>query len=93
MGPARMLGGPLIDRYRNIARSVQSGFEDRVLHLVRRARDRRPGDAVCRSGGAVLNSVAIGRIGRGTAFERMFDLPAPSDSGGACPPAESACAR
>ena len=80
-GPPRQRGGPLSDRDRDLAASLQVRFEEVYLELLRRA--VRLGDCrdVAMAGGSVLNSVGNGRLITERAIDRAYFHPAASDDG------------
>ena len=83
LGPARLEGEELDQRHFDVARSAQARFEEAVLELLRALHARYGLDAVVVSGGAAMNSVANGKVTRGTPFAKVFAPPAPGDAGGA----------
>jgi carbamoyltransferase len=70
-------------RLADVAASLQLVLEERLLALVRRARERTGERFLCYGGGVALNSVANGKIARSGFFERVFVHPAAGDAGGA----------
>jgi carbamoyltransferase len=83
LGPRRRPDDPLLDRHRDIARSVQAMYEDAFFHLIG-SLQRRSGLAdVALAGGCAMNSVANGKIRRATAFKRVYVQSAAGDAGGA----------
>jgi carbamoyltransferase len=83
LGPRRKPDDPLEDRHRDIARSVQATYEEALFHLLRCLHQRTGLTKIALSGGCAMNSVANGKIGRMTAFRRVYVQPAAGDAGGA----------
>ncbi len=83
LGSARDPKGPLEDRHRDIAHSVQAMYEEAFFHLLDRlyARYRLP--ALALAGGCGMNSVANGKIYRRSPFRRAYVQSAAGDAGGA----------
>jgi carbamoyltransferase len=83
LGPRRRPHEPLLDRHRDIARSVQAMYEEAFFHLIAPlARSAGLAD-IALAGGCAMNSVANGKIRRVTAFRRVYVAPAAGDAGGA----------
>jgi carbamoyltransferase len=70
----------LLDRHRDIARSVQAMYEEAFFHLIEPLQ-RRSGLADV--AGCAMNSVANGKIRRVMPFRRVYVQSAPGDAGGA----------
>jgi carbamoyltransferase len=83
LGPARKPDGPLLDRHRDIARSVQAMYEEAFFHLISPLQRRSGLTAIALAGGCAMNSVANGKIRRATPFERVYVQSAAGDAGGA----------
>ena len=83
LGPPRRMGEPLSERHRDIARSVQSMYEEAFLHVVRHVHGLHGHDALALAGGCAMNSVANGKVIGGTPFRRLFVPAAAGDAGGA----------
>lgn len=81
--PPRRPDGPIEDRHRDLARSVQLVTEEAIEALARAAAERYGTDALCIAGGVGLNSVANWRILERTPVKRLFIQPACGDDGGA----------
>ena len=82
-GPARSPEGPMTDRERNIAASIQQVTEEIVrrcaLHALRKTGQRR----LVMSGGVALNCVANGKLLDLDELDELWVQPAAGDSGGA----------
>jgi carbamoyltransferase len=83
LGPARGKDEPLADRHRDIARSVQTMYEEAFFHLLRALYARHHLDSIALSGGCAMNSVANGKVRLQTAFKRIYVQAAAGDAGGA----------
>src|SRR5215831_17183703 len=83
LGPRRVPADPLDDRHRDIARSVQSMYEEAFFHLARRLQERYGLKDLALAGGCAMNSVANGKVRRMTGFKRVYVQSAAGDAGGA----------
>ena len=83
LGPARDPQEELTDRHRDIARSVQTVYEEAFLELLRRVHRRFAVDRLVLSGGCAQNSVANGKIRAATPIRELYVQPAAGDAGGA----------
>jgi carbamoyltransferase len=83
LGPRRTAGNPLEDRHRDIARSVQSMYEEAFFHLIGRLHERYGLNDLTLAGGCAMNSVANGKVRRMTPFRRVYVQAAAGDAGGA----------
>jgi carbamoyltransferase len=82
-GEPRAPQGPLEQRHKDLAASIQAVLEDAVLDLVRQVHADTGARYLCLAGGVALNSVAIGRILDEGPFDDVFVQPAAGDAGGA----------
>jgi carbamoyltransferase len=83
LGPRRRPEDPLEDRHRDIARSVQSMYEEAFFHLIGWLQRRFDLTDIALAGGCAMNSVANGKIRRMTPFRRVYVQSAAGDAGGA----------
>jgi carbamoyltransferase len=83
LGPRRRPDHPLLDRHRDIARSVQAMYEEAFFHLISPLQQRSGLTAIALAGGCAMNSVANGKIRRLTPFRRVYVQSAAGDAGGA----------
>jgi carbamoyltransferase len=83
LGPRRAPSDPLEDRHRDIARSVQSMYEEAFFHLIGRLYERYGLEHLTLAGGCAMNSVANGKVRRMTPFRRVYVQSAAGDAGGA----------
>jgi carbamoyltransferase len=83
LGPRRLPDDPLEERHRNIARSVQSMYEEAFFHLIDRLHERYNLEDLTLAGGCAMNSVANGKVRRMTPFRRVYVQSAAGDGGGA----------
>lgn len=83
LGPARAKGEELSQRHRDVARSVQSMYEEVFFHLLITLHERHRSENVALAGGCAMNSVANGKIHRSTPFKRVYIQSAAGDAGGA----------
>jgi carbamoyltransferase len=90
LGPARQPDEPLEQKHKDIARSVQTMYEDAFFNLLNALHKKHGGDAVCVAGGCGMNSVANGKITLRTPFKRVYVQSAAGDAGGAIGAAYSA---
>jgi len=82
-GPPREPEGPLEQRHRDIAASIQCVTEDVMLRMARHLHRETALPDLCLAGGVALNCVANGRILREGPYRRLFIQPAAGDAGGA----------
>ena len=83
LGPRRAPDEPLDDRHRDIARSVQSMYEEAFFNLIGRLHERYGLEDLALAGGCAMNSVANGKVRRMTPFRRVYVQSAAGDAGGA----------
>src|ERR1700733_10489454 len=83
LGPRRAPSDPLEDRHRDIARSVQSMYEEAFFDLIGRLSERHRLSHLTLAGGCAMNSVANGKVRRMTPFRRVYVQAAAGDAGGA----------
>jgi carbamoyltransferase len=83
LGPRRTVQEPLNDRHRDIARSVQSVYEEAFFNLLARAQSENGFTDLALAGGCAMNSVANGKVRRTTPFRRLYVQSAAGDAGGA----------
>ncbi len=82
-GPRREVGGPIEDRHRDVASSLQQHLEETLLKIACHAHERTGMKRLCAAGGVFLNCVSNSRILDETPFEELFIQPAAGDAGGA----------
>ena len=82
-GAPRPPGGPMEERHRDLAASVQQLTEELLLDLCRALHARTGLRHLCLAGGVALNAVAVGRIVAEGPFEDVFVMPAAGDAGAA----------
>jgi carbamoyltransferase len=80
-GPSRAAGGPLTDRERDIAASLQLRLEEVGFHVLNHLHEQTGLTDLGLSGGVAYNSVMNGKILLNTPFRRVFIQPAAGDSG------------
>ena len=83
LGPERGKADELTQRHKDMARSVQSMYEEAFFHLLNRLHERYPVDALALAGGCGMNSVANGKVYRNTPFKKLYVQSAAGDAGGA----------
>jgi carbamoyltransferase len=83
LGPRRAPGDLLLDRHRDIARSVQAMYEEAFFHLIGRLYEDHRLEHLALAGGCAMNSVANGKVRRMTPFRRVYVQSAAGDAGGA----------
>ncbi|MBI3784961.1 MAG: hypothetical protein HY270_16330, partial [Deltaproteobacteria bacterium] len=82
-GAPREPEGPLEQRHKDIAASIQAVTEDIMLKMATHLHQETGLPDLCLAGGVALNCVANGRIAREGPFRRLFIQPAAGDAGGA----------
>lgn len=83
LGPARKKDEPLKQKHRDIARSVQTIYEEAFFHLINHLFDRHRIGSLALAGGCAMNSVANGKVMRQSPFKRLYVQSAAGDAGGA----------
>ena len=72
------------NHHKDIAASVQSAYEEILLHIISWARSQRPRyKNLCIAGGCGLNVTANGKIVKNNLFSKVLIPPVPHDAGGA----------
>jgi carbamoyltransferase len=83
LGPHRAPNDALNDRHRDIARSIQTMYEEAFFNLIGRLHERHAVTDLTLAGGCAMNSVANGKVRRVTPFRRVYVQSAAGDAGGA----------
>ncbi len=83
LGPARKKDDPLTQQHKDIARSVQTMYEDAAFELLNGLHERFPVKDLCLAGGCAMNSVANGKVYLRTPYRRLYVQAAAGDAGGA----------
>lgn len=83
LGPVRKKDEPLSQRHKDLARSVQTMYEEAFFHLCNTLHNKHGGENLTVSGGCGMNSVANGKIYRHTPFKHVYIQSAAGDAGGA----------
>ncbi len=83
LGPSRKIDEPLEDRHRDIARSVQTMYEEAFFHVIETLYRQFGQSNLALAGGCAMNSVANGKVRRRTPFQRVYVQSAAGDAGGA----------
>jgi carbamoyltransferase len=83
LGPRRTPDDRLDDRHRDIARSVQTMYEEAFFSLLNTLHVRTGLTDLALAGGCAMNSVANGKVRRKTPFRRVYVQAAAGDAGGA----------
>jgi carbamoyltransferase len=83
LGPARGKDDPLEQKHKDMARSVQTMYEEAFFNLLNTLHARHKLDAVTVAGGCGMNSVANGKIALKTPFTQVYVQSAAGDGGGA----------
>jgi carbamoyltransferase len=81
LGPTRGKGEAMTARHDNLAKSLQVVTEEIILHLLNRLHERTKCPNLCMTGGVAMNSVANGKITRGTPFEKVYIPAGAADNG------------
>ncbi len=83
LGPARINGGSIEERHKNIAASLQTRYEEVVFNMLNHIYEKTNCPNLILSGGCAMNSVANGKIFQNTPFCEVYIQPAAGDAGGA----------
>lgn len=83
LGAPRDPKSPVEKKHENIAKSLQVVTEEIILHMLNRLHDKTKSKNICMTGGVAMNSVANGKITRGTPFENIY-IPAGAADNGTC---------
>jgi carbamoyltransferase len=81
LGPARGKDEPLTSSHEDLARSIQTLFEECAFHVLNGLWKRTGNPRLCLAGGCGMNSVANGKIRERTPFRDVYIQPAASDNG------------
>ena len=82
IGPPRKPGDDFTQFHRDVAASVQSAFEDILLHMLTWVKKELPDyGSLCIAGGCGLNVSANGKISNNGIFKNILIPPAPHDAG------------
>jgi carbamoyltransferase len=81
LGPARREGEPLTTRHEDLARSLQTVYEECAFHVLNGLYERTKNRRLCMAGGCAMNSVANGKIRSNTPFRDVYIQPAAGDNG------------
>ncbi len=83
LGPARSGSDPLLQRHKDLARSIQGMYEEAFFNLLNALHKKYGGERLTLSGGCAMNSVANGKVQIETPFRRVYIQSAAGDAGGA----------
>lgn len=83
LGCARSKNSEVLDVHKNLAKSVQTTYENAFFHMLNALYEKYKADAVALAGGCAMNSVANGKIYKRTAFKKCYIQSAAGDAGGA----------
>lgn len=83
LGPARSKDEPLTQAHKNLARSIQTMYEEAFFHLLNAVHRHYPTEALALAGGCAMNSVANGKVYARTPFKKLYVQSAAGDAGGA----------
>jgi carbamoyltransferase len=81
--PRRLSNQPLSQFHMDMAASIQSVLDERVLSLARNAAKKTGFRNLCLAGGVALNCVSNSKILKGGVFDNLWIQPAAGDAGGA----------
>jgi carbamoyltransferase len=81
LGPSRATEGPVEQRHRNLAASLQARLEDVYLGMLKKLAASTEHKNLCLAGGVAFNCVANGKIFEATTFEQVYVQPAAGDAG------------
>ncbi len=82
LGPERKKTDQITQYHKDLAKSVQSIYEDIFFDLLNSIYKKYNTKNLTISGGCAMNSVANGKIIQRTPFERIYVSPNPGDAGG-----------
>jgi carbamoyltransferase len=83
LGPPRSKEDPITQKHKDLARSIQSMYEEAFFHLLNALYTKYKEDNLCLAGGCAMNSVANGKIYKNTPFKKVYIQSAAGDAGGA----------
>ena len=83
LGPARTKDQELTQKYKDIANSVQTMYEEAFFHLLNKLYEKYNLDNLAIAGGCAMNSVANGKVLLKTPFKKIYVQAAAGDAGGA----------
>ncbi|MCK4859032.1 MAG: carbamoyltransferase [Candidatus Omnitrophica bacterium] len=83
LGKPRKEGEELSQRFRDIAASTQSIYEEAFFHILNHLYKKTGLKSIALAGGCIQNSLANGKIADMTSFENIYIPPAAYDAGGA----------
>jgi carbamoyltransferase len=81
LGPARVPGAEMTDRYKAVAASIQAVFEEAYFEVLGTARRLTGSSRLALAGGCAHNSLAAGKIRPSGVFDDLFIQPAAGDAG------------
>jgi carbamoyltransferase len=81
LGPARAHKGPMEDRFKAVAASVQAVFEEAYFEVLSTAKQITGSPRLALAGGCAHNSLAAGKIRPKGLFDDVFVQPAAGDAG------------
>ena len=81
LGPGRRKEEPVRAEHEDMARSLQTVFEEAAFHVLNALYDRTQNPRLCLAGGCAMNSVANGKIREHTRFRDLYIQPAAGDNG------------
>lgn len=93
LGPARTADQPLLQKHKDIARSIQDAYERAFFHMLNTLHREHQTDCLTIAGGCGMNSVANGKIHLHTPYKQIYVQSAAGDAGGALGAALIANAR
>ena len=83
IGAPRVPNEKIKEKHKDLAKSVQSVYEDIFFHVLKIAHEKYKNmDNLTLSGGCAMNSVANGKILQNTNFKNIYVCPNPGDAGG-----------
>ena len=83
LGPRRNPDDPLENEHRDLARSVQTMYEEAFFNLISKVQSNTGLTDITLAGGCAANSVANGKVRRQTSYKRVYVQSAAGDAGGA----------
>jgi len=83
LGPKRNEKDELTQRHKDLAKSIQTMYEEAFFHLLNTLHKKHSIDNLALAGGCAMNSVANGKVYRNSPFKKVYIQSAAGDAGGA----------
>jgi carbamoyltransferase len=83
LGNPRKQEDAISDFHKDVARSVQTMYEEAFFNLLNAIYKKHSNENLCIAGGCAMNSVANGKVYNNTPYKKMYIQSAAGDAGGA----------